>query len=163
LILAGRVNDSHFRNAAERLSNSNPKIVFLEELDQVEVARHILDADIILVPSRDDTLPLVSIEALAAGKVLICSATTGTADYIIDGQSGFILHHNGPHDVCQTLMRVLDRKAEWADIGANARRLYETRFTPDAFKTRLFRLLGLEADGFSLERSQARSSNLRRN
>ena len=143
LVMAGRVNDVSFRKEVEKLANNNPSIVFRDELDHVEVARHIFSADIVIVPSRDDPLPLTSLEALSAGKILVCSGTTGTSEYIADGESGFMLVENGPEDICATLCRALAQKSRWPQIGAKARELYESHFTQDRFKARLFRALGL--------------------
>jgi GT2 family glycosyltransferase/glycosyltransferase involved in cell wall biosynthesis len=143
LVMAGRTNNHEFREDLKKLADASPCIVFHEELNHAEVAALMSRADIVLVPSRDDPLPLVSMEALAAGKILVCSKTTGTAAYIVDGESGFLLHENGPEDICATLERVFEQMPNWPRIGANARRVYEAHFTPRAFNARLFRALGL--------------------
>ena len=65
--MAGRTNDFAFRIDIEDQANGNPCIVFREELDQAEVVRHLTRAEIVLVPSRDDTGPMTAMDALSAG------------------------------------------------------------------------------------------------
>ena len=96
-----------------------------------------------LVASRDDTGPTTAMDALCAGKILIASATSGISRYLVDGESGFILRNNGPEDISATLCRALAQKSRWPQIGAKAKELYESHFTQDQFKARLFRALGL--------------------
>jgi O-antigen biosynthesis protein len=140
LVMAGRTNDAPFRVDAEKRAHSH--IVFHNELDYLQVVRLIRRADIMLVPSRDDGGPTTAIDALGAGKILVISATSGISQYVVDGESGFILRDNGPEDICATLCRVFERKSRWPTIKAKARELYEAHFTRQRFKERLLHALG---------------------
>lgn len=147
LVMAGRTNNPEFRKALTGLVDTSSHIDFYDELTHTDVAALMSRASIVLVPSRDDALPLVSMEALAGGKVLVCSKTTGTSAYIIDGESGFVLHEGSPEDICATLERVFKQRRDWPRIGANARRVYEANFTPQRFEERILRALGLPRIG----------------
>jgi O-antigen biosynthesis protein len=151
LVIAGRTNDHHFRSRIEQLAEDNPHIVFCNELDYLQVTKLLRRADIVLVPSRDDAGPTTAIDVLGAGRVLVISATSGVARYVVDGESGFILHDNDPEDVCATLCRVFEEKARWPEIATKARRVFESNFTRQQFKERLLRALDQE----TLERSSA--------
>jgi len=147
LVMAGGTNDHHFRRDIEIRADSNSSIVFRDQLDDAEAAEHLKRADIVLIPSRDDAGPLAAIDALAAGKILVISVAAGISHYIVDGESGFVVHHMGPEGIGATLKRALEGSAEWPRIAANARRLYETHFTPRQFRNRLLRALELEPTG----------------
>jgi O-antigen biosynthesis protein len=143
LIMAGRTNDHHFRREIQIRADGNANIVFLEELDHMGIITHIASAEIVLVPSRDDTGPTTAMDALSAGKILVISAKTGVSRYIVDGESGFILKDNNPEDICQTLCRVFEQRSRWRDIGAKGREVYDANFTPTKFHERLFHALDL--------------------
>ena len=91
------------------------------ELDYEACQRALLAADIVLCPSRDDTLPITSLTALAAGKILVVSREVGTSAYIEDGVSGFVLRQNLPEEIAATLARIIAERARWPKIGEAAR------------------------------------------
>lgn len=142
-VMAGRTLDSEFRANVEKRADGHSRIIFRNELDNLGVAKLIRRANIILVPSRDDPLPTTAIDALAAGKVLIVSATTGVSHYLNDGESGFILPSNTAEGICATLCRVLKERPRWPEVGVKARKVYEAHFTRDRFKQQFLDALGL--------------------
>jgi O-antigen biosynthesis protein len=143
LRLAGRTNDRHFREAVETIA-ARPESCDIEFQDALEFSsyqRQLSDADIVLCPSRNDTLPLVSLNALAEGKILICSRETGTSKYIRDGVSGFVLERNHPEVIASTLERVVGRVNEWDEIGRAARKVFLENFSTAHFRKRLLAAL----------------------
>jgi O-antigen biosynthesis protein len=143
LVLAGRTLDLDFRATVEGSSADISEIIFHNELDQLQVARLIRRADIVLVPSLDDAGPTTAIDALGAKKILVISNSTGVSHYLIDGESGFILPHNTAEEICAVLCRVLQKRPRWPEIGGNARAVYEAHFTRSRFKQRLCDALAL--------------------
>jgi lipopolysaccharide biosynthesis protein/glycosyltransferase involved in cell wall biosynthesis/tetratricopeptide (TPR) repeat protein len=134
---AGRVLDMSFYDDIRKLAGDDPRIKFLNELTSTEYAAALQSSDIILCPSRDDTLPLVSLHALAAGKLLICSKEVGTADYLRDGISGFILPRNTPNDISIALKRAIELGESRSAIGTAARQLAAEHFSQERFVCRL--------------------------
>jgi O-antigen biosynthesis protein len=144
LVIAGRTNDHNFRSRIEQLAEDDPRIVFRNELDYWQVTSLLRRADIVLVPSRDDAGPTTAMDVLGAGRILVISATSGVSRYVVDGESGFILHGNDPEDVCATLCRVFEARARWPEIATKARMVFESNFTRQQFKERLLRALDQE-------------------
>ncbi|WP_165492887.1 glycosyltransferase [Lichenihabitans psoromatis] len=142
LKIVGRINDVGFAEQVGYLAANEPGIKILKDCDLDEYRCAIKRADVILCPSRDDTLPLVTLDALAHGKVLICSHETGTSRYILDGESGFIPVHNSPDDIATTLRQVIDR-TDRAEIGHRARCVFEENFTRGVFDRRLRNVIGI--------------------
>jgi glycosyltransferase involved in cell wall biosynthesis len=99
------------------------------------------EADIVLVPSRDDTLPLVSLNALAAGKVLVCSRETGTSEYLESAVSGYVLAENTPAGIAATLSALLENPEMWPEIGRAARQVFDMRFSRSQFEARLLKYI----------------------
>jgi O-antigen biosynthesis protein len=143
LCLAGRVNDDHFRKDIEALAAGDDTIYFEGELDFSSYLDRLSTSDIVVCSSRDDTLPLVSLNALAEGKILICSQETGTSKYIQDGISGFVLSYNHPDEIAATLTRALDNIQNWEEIGRSARNVFLENFSRQRFRSCILKELGL--------------------
>jgi len=141
LRLHGRPHDLPFARTIAEIAAPEPRITIGPELDLEAYRAALGAADIVLCPSRDDTLPLVSLDALAAGKVLICSGDVGTAAYLEDGVSGFVLARNRPSDIAATLGRAIDARGRWPEIGEAARAVFRANFSMERFETRLLGLL----------------------
>jgi len=137
LRLYGRTLDLSFRHAVEKLATEMPEIEFGGELDYDQYRLTLAATDVVLVCSRDDTLPLVSLDALALGKALICSATTGTSRYLEDKRSAFILKHNSPEEIGQALTLLITNAQSRKNFGREARAIFEKYFTYGAFELRI--------------------------
>lgn len=138
LNLYGRTLDAPFREAAQNLAADTPQIRFCNELTYAQYREKLAQADIVLVCSRDDTLPLVSLDALALGKALVCSATTGTSRYLANERSALILEHNSTEEIGEALSRLIVDADLRRKIGDGARAVFESSFTYEAFGSRVF-------------------------
>lgn len=94
-------------------------------------------ADGVIIPSLDEPLSLVALEAMSAGKVVICTRSCGIADFLDDGINGFIGLDASPDSLAMTLTRALQAREQWNAIGLSARRRYEEEFSPHAFAARV--------------------------
>ncbi|KQO53900.1 hypothetical protein ASF14_20230 [Sphingomonas sp. Leaf257] len=97
----------------------------------------IAEADGVIIPSLDEPLSLVALEAMSAGKIVICTRSCGIADFLNDSVDGFIGLDASPDSLALTLTRALQAREQWDAIGANARQRYEKEFSPHAFSARV--------------------------
>ncbi|WP_320203893.1 glycosyltransferase [Agrobacterium rosae] len=137
LDIFGRVLDQAYFDEVNRLAAPYANIFLHGELDYKMYLEQLTDLDIVIVCSRDDTLPLVSLDALALGKPLICSRTTGTSAYIINLESGMILDDNTPQEIGEVLRQVIKDKTLREELGLGARKVFEENFTKTSFSKRL--------------------------
>jgi GT2 family glycosyltransferase len=144
LRLFGRTLDTRFRQEIEAMSGQDESIRFFEEVERDECLRQMTGMDIILVPSRDDALSLVALDALALGKTLVCSTSTGASSYLRPGESGLLLHHNTPAEIGQTLALAISDPDLRRRLGEGAREVYERNFTMEIFVRKLKSALGLD-------------------
>ena len=146
-----------FRFDIERSAGGNRSIVFFGEVDHDQCLNQMAACDIILIPSRDDAMSFVALDALSLGKALVCSRTTGVSEYLQDGRSVLILHENTPEKISQVLARVIvDTKLRMA-LGQGARAVYERTFTEQRFAENLDAALGLERPRQQLSAEMNRS------
>jgi GT2 family glycosyltransferase/SAM-dependent methyltransferase len=133
-----------FRDDLKRIAGGNRSIVFFGEVDHDECLRHMAACDVILIPSRDDALSFVALDALSLGKAVVCSRTTGASEYLQDGQSMLILRENTSEEVSRVLSRVIADAELRTTLGRGAREVYERAFTMQGFTDKLLTALGLE-------------------
>jgi L-malate glycosyltransferase len=90
-------------------------------------------ADLLLFLSRQEGLPIVSVEALAAGLPLVVSPLDGIDEIVLEGKTGFIVRN--PDDagaVAALVSRLLNQSGERAAMSEHARRYALARFSFDA-------------------------------
>lgn len=85
LLLAG----SQEPYAIEMLERSGVAYQVLGRMSRVALADVYREADIFVLPSVADAYPLVTLEAMASGCIVVVSDGCGTADLIDDGLNGF--------------------------------------------------------------------------
>lgn len=140
LRLFGRVLDANFAAAVIALAEESDSITVGGELSPSQYAAELAEVDVVLVPSRDDTLPLVSLDALAHGKPLVVSRMTGTADLLPPEFAPLILEHNSPEEICAVLGGLIDN-VDRQSIGQAALRCFEEHFSWDIFREKVVSLI----------------------
>jgi glycosyltransferase involved in cell wall biosynthesis len=143
---AGRINDEAFYDSIRDMDQDDKLINHLGILTLEEYRNVLSSTDIVVCPSRDDTLPLVSLDALANGKILICTGTTGTSSYITDGVSGYISETGAPNELLQALKRALAEKDKWPAMSSAARQVFHDNFSISRFRLRITEQLASSRD-----------------
>ncbi|MDI1298692.1 glycosyltransferase [Methylotenera sp.] len=133
----GRVLDHSIYDFVKQESVKYPNVGVHESLEYNEYLETLLKSDAVLVASRDDTLPFVSIDALGAGKVLLCTSTTGTSLYIENGVSGFVLNLPDPKSIAKGLTKLVDQYESLPSIMRSGRAVFDKEFSFDAFSKAL--------------------------
>lgn len=80
---------AHLENLAAPFGDA---VRFTGYLSQAEVAGMLAQTDAFVLPSFAEGLPVVLMEALAAGKPAIAPRVAGVAELIEDGQTGHLIH-----------------------------------------------------------------------
>jgi D-inositol-3-phosphate glycosyltransferase len=83
------------------------KVRFIPPINPKEMPSYYAGADILCVPSTNETFGLVYPEAMAAGKVAIASNTGGPREYIENGKNGFLVDPEDESDLTNVLERLL--------------------------------------------------------
>ena len=100
-----------------------------------EIPKLLASFDVVVVPSRFDMRVLVTIEAMAAGAVILVSDATavwGPGDLVADGITGLVYRSGSPTALARQLRRLLDEPGLIARLsGDGARRAAD--FGPDSF------------------------------
>jgi UDP-glucose:(heptosyl)LPS alpha-1,3-glucosyltransferase len=90
LVAVGDGDRRRFLDLARRLGVADR--VHLEA-PRADVAACYADADVFVFPTRYEPFGMVVVEALASGVPVVVSAVAGAAEYVRDGESGYVIAH----------------------------------------------------------------------
>ena len=125
------------RALADSLGLSD-RIRFTGWLDGGELAAELAEASVVVVPSLwPEPFGLVGIEALAAGRPVVASATGGVPDWLQDGVGGLAVPPGDPARLAQALDEMLADTARQREMGQAGKHFVEQRFTADLHVERL--------------------------
>lgn len=102
---------------------------FLGGLSPEELAREMGRAAVMTLVSRQETLPVAILEAMAAGRPVVASPVGGIPRVVEDGKTGFLVPHGQPAALAAKLRILLTDVETRRRLGANARREAVARFT----------------------------------
>ena len=86
-------------------------------------------AGAVCLPSEAEALPMSILEALALGPPVVATVVGGTAEQIVDGETGYLVPAGDGAALTQSLLALADDKKGAAKMGAAGRRRQRERFT----------------------------------
>lgn len=93
-----------------------------------EVAKLMMQADVFVLPSRDEGFPLALLEAGAAALPVVATRVGGVPELIVDGENGLLVDSEDAGALAAALLRILDDPT-MAEVGARLRKDVAERFT----------------------------------
>lgn len=134
--------ESQFGLSVLRQVEMIPEVKWMGELNREELEKVYKSIDVVVVPSRQETLSIVATEALMYGKILIVSNVVGIAKYIEHKKNGYIFENENVADLTEKISWVLNNKNNLKSISLRARQTYDEYFTLDIFEERLEEIIG---------------------
>jgi glycosyltransferase involved in cell wall biosynthesis len=96
--------------------------------DEISMAMALAAADVVVVPSSQDNLPNMAVEALACGRPCVGFAIGGLPDIIDDRRNGRLAAPLDPEDLAKAIAWVLDDDGRRQSLEREARRKAEQTF-----------------------------------
>lgn len=126
---------------ADKLDAQSLKIVskydnikIMGEIENQKMPQIYQTLDVVVACSRADSMSIVAIEGMMNEKLVIVSDAMGIADYIIDGQTGFITPCEDVEALTNKIMWVIDNQSEAVKIGKASRKVYDDYFAIEEFE-----------------------------
>ena len=133
----GAVASYQARTAAFDLAD---RIRFTGWLDQDAAAARIARADALVLPSYDEGLPLVVLEALSLGVPVVTTPVGAIPEVLAHEQTALLVPPGDTEALARTLLRLMRDPALRARLSTEGAALYQRAFTLDAFIARLLDL-----------------------
>ena len=140
-IIGRSVDGGPFDEKIKRMAGAEIHVKIIGQLDRKSIEEIYPQIDVVVNPSRQDSLPTVVAEGMMYGKVCITTNVTGMAQYIHDGENGFVCDVESVDALCEKIRWIISNKDKLSEIGGNARKTYITYFTMDKFGERLENIL----------------------
>ena len=153
--MAGRVLDSTFFEQLQARASGLQNVELISALDHSEATALLNEADAIVSPSRDETMPIAILEAMGLGKAVVSTDVGGVREWIYDGMNGLIVRPENANELAAALTRCTTDPKFLARLATTGRRTFDHHFTLERFGTRFAELLELVGKREIVRRSVA--------
>ena len=97
----------------------NDNVTFLGSVDHDKLPSYYNMADVMVLPSDMEGIPMVILESLACGTPVVASRVGGIPELITHGRNGFLVDDISPENLTKMIIKVLELKRERKDISAS--------------------------------------------
>lgn len=119
------------------------RIRFAGACAENETLTEIACADILVLPSLMEGLPVVLVEAMALGRPVLASRVAGVPELVVEG-TGYLFTPSDWEDLKQQLAALLGARDRWPRMGRAGRKQVEAAFRADQAAERMARLFADE-------------------
>lgn len=116
---------------AAELGLDGSRVRFLGRASAGQVRWLLRGAAALVVPSTYEGMPLVVLEAMAAGRPVVASRVSGIPEVVVDGETGWLVPAEDPPALADSLARLLADQAEGARRGAAGRARCAELYRPE--------------------------------
>jgi glycosyltransferase involved in cell wall biosynthesis len=97
------------------------EVEFLNQVPHAEIPAHLAHASVKVLSSRLESCPHVIGEAMMSARPVVATATSGAAELIRDGETGWLVRIGDPEDLADKIARVLSDPEGAREMGRRAR------------------------------------------
>lgn len=124
------------------------RVKFIGHVSDDELTRLYRESAVFVIPSFQEGLGIVGLEAMASGTPVVATKCGGPEDYVIDGENGYLVPVNDPETLAERVLDLLENKSQRRTFGARARELMEQKFAIEVVESKFidgFERLEVEA------------------
>lgn len=127
-LIAGHGPEQHALEQQIHALGLDQQVRLLGHLSREDLASYYAMADVVVLTSRSEGIPLVLMEAMAQGRVVLAPAITGIPELVIDGQTGFLYRAGSLDDFVARLESILESISTLEPVRREARRHVSEHF-----------------------------------
>ena len=122
--LAGRPLDESFSTELRRV----PNVELLDSLGHDEAMQLLADTDVLVCASRDETMPIVLLEAMSLAKPIICTRVGGVEEWMRDGENAILVPPTDARALAGAIELVARDAKLRKKLGAHAHKTFKRHF-----------------------------------
>ena len=121
----------------KKLQNNYPSkgLVLLGRLNEKELIKKLLEADMYIMPSHIENSPNNLCEAMILGMPCIATYAGGTGSLLSDGEEGILIQDGDPWVMAGAVLEMRNNYSESVRLGINARKRALLRHDPKEIAT----------------------------
>ena len=139
--MAGRVLDEAFYGKLQNGLAGLDNVELIEALDHASALTLLNETDVVVLPSRDETMPIVILEAMGLGKTVISTDVGGVREWVRDGMNGLLVEKENPEALAKALAACAGSPEFGRRLATAGGRTFDRHFTLDRFASRFAELL----------------------
>lgn len=122
LQLVGATPNAHLEQIVSEKGLTD-KVEFVDFVPNDELPKYYVEADVFCIPSNQEGLAIVGLEAMACGTPVVSTRCGGPEDYVRDGHTGYLVPKNNERKLADRLCDLLSNVEKKETFGQNARSL----------------------------------------
>ncbi len=139
VILAGGGDVAGYRHQAQALGLVD-WVEWTGWVEREQVAQLMASADILVLPSYDEGLPLVILEAMAQAVAVVCTPVGEIPELMEDGQHALFVTPGDPQGLARQLQRLLHDEPLRLQLAQAGQQLHRREFSMATFDSRIAEL-----------------------
>ena len=136
-------DESRFRDAIVE-KGLDKWVLVTGEVSRDRVPVFLALADLFLLPSHAESMPISVLEAMRDGLAIIATRVGSIPKMVQDGTSGLFIPVGSPEDIAQAVLRLRQEEAERLRLGAAGRHDFEEKFQASSALKELESIYGEE-------------------
>lgn len=116
-------------------------IIFTGAVDREQIDTILCRADVLICPSRQDSMPTVAAEAMMHRVPCLLSDAVGTAQYLENGKDGLLFTSEDTKHLAEQIHWCIANREQLPAMGRCARSVYEKNFSTGVFEEKLLSLV----------------------
>ena len=122
--VVGAIIDEIVGNELNKLCETHSNIIYFGEVSNDQAISIIAESDLLIVPSRDDPMPVVITEAMILKKPVLMSSSVGTSSLVTNNVDAFVMEENTPEALSNKIMELFKNRRNLTEIGKNGYKIY---------------------------------------
>lgn len=143
LNLVGAGSDHEYLRSLAGTLGVSDVVTFHGSLDERSLARAFTDCDLFAMPSAKEGFGIVYLEAMRAGKPVLAADACGAPFVVADGETGFLVDYGDVNAIVKRILMLATNEGLRDRMGRAAKCRYEEKFSVEAFRAGVARLLEL--------------------
>ena len=138
---SGQSTEPGYEDEVRSLADKYPEVELMPFQPHEKILEMYGKVDAVVVPSREETLSIVAVEAMMMGVPCIVSDSLGVVPYIINEKSAMVFDDGKSEALVMNLDYIVENNEKCKYIGINGRKVYESFFKENIFAKNVLELV----------------------
>ncbi|QDT12269.1 glycosyltransferase family 4 protein [Planctomycetes bacterium K23_9] len=110
-----------------------------------DVRPFVCDCHVYVLPSYHEGMPRTVLEAMSMGRPILTTDVVGCRETVVPGRNGWLVPKADAEALAERMIWFIEHRDQWAEMGAESRRLAEDRFDVRKVNAEMLRIMGIQS------------------